>query len=152
MHEIRPHQILAYAYTMIVLTGIAIISRFFVRGLRNEPFRLEDGFMLLAFVTFNILATITIVVVPIAYEIIAVSYDLRPIYNGLFDDMEDQLKVVFASNLLFPMVLWSVKLSLLLLSKRVLYQQKKWTRRWWAVFWFVVLVLPLPFNTFVIEM
>jgi hypothetical protein len=91
-------------------------------------------------------------VVPIAYEIIAVSYDLRPIYNGLFDDMEYQLKVMFASNLLFPMVLWSVKLSLLLLSKRLLYQQKVWTRHWWAVFWFVVLVLSLPFfDTFVVE-
>ncbi|KAE8550351.1 hypothetical protein EYB25_006577 [Talaromyces marneffei] len=103
MYEIKPDQILASAYTMIVLTGIAIVSRFFLRGLRNEAFRLEDGFMLFAFVTFNILSTITIVVVPIAYQIVAVSYDLKPLYNGLFDDEEYQLRVVFASNLLFPM-------------------------------------------------
>lgn len=133
----------------MVLTGIAIISRFFLRGLRNEPFRPEDGFMLFAFVTFNILATITIVMVPIAYQIIAVSYDLRPIYNGLFDDEVYQLKVMFASNLLFPMVLWSVKFSLLLLSKRLLYQQKEWIRAWWVVLGFVVVVSrPGFFNTY----
>ncbi|KAF5014608.1 hypothetical protein F66182_14342, partial [Fusarium sp. NRRL 66182] len=86
MYEIRPHQILASAYAMIVLTGIAIILRFFLRGLRKDPLLPEDGFMLFAFVTFCVLATITIVVVPVAYQIIAVSYDLRPIYNGLFDD------------------------------------------------------------------
>ncbi|GAM38723.1 hypothetical protein TCE0_033r09684 [Talaromyces pinophilus] len=97
MYDLSPHQVLASAYTMIVLTGIAIISRFFLRGLRKEPFRLEDGFMLFAFVTFNILASITIVVVPVAYEIIAVSYDLRPIYNGLFDDEVYQLRVMFAN-------------------------------------------------------
>ena len=140
MYEIRPHQILASAYAMIVLTGIAIILRFFLRGLRKDPLRPEDGFMLFAFVTFCVLATITIVVVPVAYQIIAVSYDLRPIYNGLFDDEVYQLKIVFASNLLFPAVLWSVKLSLLLLSKRLLYQQQEWMRRWWYVFGFVVLV------------
>lgn len=143
MYEISPHQILASAYTMIVLTGVAIISRFLLRGLRKEPFRLEDGFMLFAFVTFNIIATITIVVVPVAYQIIAVSYDLRPIYNGLFDDEVYQLRVVFASNLLFPAVLWSVKLSLLLLSKRLVYQQQEWMRRWWFVFGFVVVVSSL---------
>ncbi|KAF3406342.1 hypothetical protein DPV78_000029 [Talaromyces pinophilus] len=97
MYDLSPHQVLASAYTMIVLTGIAIISRFFLRGLRKEPFRLEDGFMLFAFVAFNILASITIVVVPVAYEIIAVSYDLRPIYNGLFDDEVYQLRVMFAN-------------------------------------------------------
>lgn len=125
---------------MIVLTGVAIISRFFLRGLRKDPFRIEDGFILFAFVTFNVLATITIVVVPVAYQIIAVSYDLKPTYNGLFDDEAYQLRIMFASNLLFPAVLWSVKLSLLLLSKRLLYQQQEWMRRWWYVFGFVVLV------------
>lgn len=143
MTEINPNQILASAYTMIVLTGLAVIARFFLRGLRREPLQLEDGFMLFAFITFSILATITIVVVPVAYQIIAVSYDLRPIYNGLFDDEEYQLKVVFASNLLFPAVLWSVKLSLLFLSKRLMYQQQVWMRRWWFVFGFVVLVSSL---------
>ncbi|KAL3704700.1 hypothetical protein TMatcc_008372 [Talaromyces marneffei ATCC 18224] len=98
MYEIKPDQILASAYTMIVLTGIAIVSRFFLRGLRNEAFRLEDGFMLFAFVTFNILSTITIVVVPIAYQIVAVSYDLKPLYNGLFDDEEYQLRVTYLGN------------------------------------------------------
>lgn len=142
MYEIKPDQILASAYTMIVLTGIAIVSRFFLRGLRNEAFRLEDGFMLFAFVTFNILSTITIVVVPIAYQIVAVSYDLKPLYNGLFDDEEYQLRVVFASNLLFPMVLWSVKVSLLLLSRRLMYQYREWIRAWWVVLGFVALVLP----------
>ncbi|EEA22194.1 conserved hypothetical protein [Talaromyces marneffei ATCC 18224] len=139
MYEIKPDQILASAYTMIVLTGIAIVSRFFLRGLRNEAFRLEDGFMLFAFVTFNILSTITIVVVPIAYQIVAVSYDLKPLYNGLFDDEEYQLRVVFASNLLFPMVLWSVKVSLLLLSRRLMYQYREWIRAWWVVLGFVAL-------------
>uniref|UniRef100_A0A093V008 Uncharacterized protein n=2 Tax=Talaromyces marneffei PM1 TaxID=1077442 RepID=A0A093V008_TALMA len=98
MYEIKPDQILASAYTMIVLTGIAIVSRFFLRGLRNEAFRLEDGFMLFAFVTFNILSTITIVVVPIGYQIVAVSYDLKPLYNGLFDDEEYQLRVTYLGN------------------------------------------------------
>ncbi|EED16080.1 conserved hypothetical protein [Talaromyces stipitatus ATCC 10500] len=139
MYEISSRQVDACAYTMIVLTGIAVISRFFLRGLRKEPFRPEDVFILFAYVTFNILATITLVVVPVAYQIMDVSADVKPIYNDLFDDEVFQLKILFASNILFPMVLWSVKFSLLALSKRVMYQQFEWIRAWMVVVGLVIL-------------
>jgi hypothetical protein len=140
MYELSSDQVLATSYTMMAISGIAILLRFFLRWLRSDHLQLEDGFMIFAFVTFYVLATITIIVLPAAYRIIAAGGDSLPYEEGLHADEVFQLKVSFASNIIFPMVLWSVKLSLLSLSHRILDRQPAWMRGWWAILVFVILV------------
>lgn len=154
MYEIDPQQILGSAYTCIVLVGIAVIARFYLRGFfldhehagdklqtKTPPIiGFEDIFILFAFIVFNVLAAITIAVVPRAYSIIDVINNDKPAYNGLYDDEVYQLRVLFASGILFPTLIWAVKLSLMFLSRKLLAGRPKWIRFWWIVLVVVILV------------
>ncbi|OKL56972.1 hypothetical protein UA08_07785 [Talaromyces atroroseus] len=96
MYELSSGQVLATSYTMMAISGISILLRFFLRWLRGDPLQLEDGFMLFAFVGFYVLATITIILIPAAYRIIAAGKTLLPHDESLHADEVFQLKVSFA--------------------------------------------------------
>lgn len=140
MNDLKDKQVQTAIYSMMAISGLSVLLRFFLQWLRKEPLRAEDGFMLFAFVGFFVLATIFIISLPAAYRIIAVGNNELAEYDGLYGDEVLELKVSFASNIIFPMVLWSVKLSLLSISHRVLDRQFQWLRAWWVIVGFVILV------------
>ncbi|CRG92155.1 hypothetical protein PISL3812_09211 [Talaromyces islandicus] len=76
------------------------------------------------------LGAIYIYVTPIVYRVANVGNDTFRKYAGFEHDAVIQLKVTFASAILFPTVLWAVKLSLMSISRRVIRKQPDLVRRW----------------------
>lgn len=142
MHELHEHQVTAAGYTLVVISALAVIARFYMQWTRRDPFSREDIIVLFAFAVFLSLGAIYIYVTPIVYRVanVIVGNDTFREYPGFFQDAVTQLKVTFASAILFPTVLWTVKLSLMSISFRVAERQKAAIRCWWVLFVFVVLV------------
>jgi hypothetical protein len=141
MYELHSHQVTGAGYALIVISALAVFARFYMQWARRDQFRREDIIVLFAFVVLVCLDAIYIYVTPIVYRVANVGDDTFREYPGFEDDAVTQLKVTFASAILFPTVLWSVKLSLMSLSRRVIRKQPDLVRRcWWLLLVFVVLV------------
>lgn len=133
-------QVLSTAYSTIAITTVFTFARFGVRLTQQKrEFQIEDGFCLFSWVAFIVMAILYIVVTPVLYRVdTAISTDT--LYPEILKDSLFLIEIFFANTIIFWIVLWSVKLSLLFLYKRLftgLPSQMKW---WWAVFIFTILV------------
>jgi hypothetical protein len=140
MYELHAHQLTAAGYALIVISTLAVLARFYMQWVRRDQFRREDLIVLFASVVLLSLGAIYIYVTPIVYRVANVSDDTFREYPGFLQDAVTQLKVTFASAILFPTVLWAAKLSLMSISYRVIQRQRAVIRCWWVLFVFVVLV------------
>lgn len=141
MYELHAHQVIAAGYTLLVIPALAVLARFYMQWARRDQFRREDFIVLFAFAVLVCLGAIYIYVTPIVYRVANVGDDTFREYPGFLEDAVTQLKVTFASAILFPTVLWAVKLSLMSISRRVIRKQPDAVRRcWWALLVFVILV------------
>jgi hypothetical protein len=140
MYELHEHQVTGAGYALIVISTFAVLARFYMQWVRRDQFRREDLIVLFAFAVLLCLGAIYIYVTPIVYRVADVGDDTFREYSGFLQDAVTQLKVTFASAILFPTVLWAVKLSLMSISHRVIQRQSAVIRCWWVLFVFVGLV------------
>lgn len=148
MYQLHENQVIAAGYTLIVISALAVLGRFCMQWNRRDPFRREDIVVLFAFVVFLCLGAIYIYVTPIVYRVANVGNDTLREYPGFLHDAVTQLKVTFATAILFPTVLWTAKLSLLSISYRVVKGRKDVIPWWWVLFVFVGLVSHIKYFLF----
>jgi hypothetical protein len=96
-----------------------------------------------AYIFFLAMSICFLVMVPRLFAIAEVSAEIREPYPTMTDDVIIYFRVMFASTTLFWLTLWSVKLSLLALYKKMLEGlQGMYKKLWWAVFVFCIVVSP----------
>ncbi|KAH8701061.1 hypothetical protein BGW36DRAFT_260390, partial [Talaromyces proteolyticus] len=139
MRELTLHELIATACVMMVVSILAIILRFVLQWVRRDRIHREDALVAFAFTVFLVLAILSLVLAPIAYHIVDMQHDMIRQYDGISADEVFQLRTTFVCSLLFPTVLWSVKLSLMSISHRIVDKQPENVRRcWWALLGFVI--------------
>lgn len=133
-------QVLSTGYATIAIATVFTIARFAVRWTQQKrEFQIEDGICLFSWVSFLVMATLYIVVTPALYRV-DTAVSTGQLYPDLLKDSMYVVEIFFANTIIFWIVLWSVKLSLLFLYRRLfvgLPDQMKW---WWSVLIFTILV------------
>lgn len=132
-------QLLSTAYAMIAITTTFTAIRTVLRFThRKGGFQIEDGFVMLSWAAFIALAVMYIVVTPPLYRVDkAVGTGI--LYPTIETDAMLITKIFFANTIIFWVVLWSVKLSLLFFYRRLFEGLPGQMRWWWSVFVFTVL-------------
>ncbi|QKX57585.1 uncharacterized protein TRUGW13939_04703 [Talaromyces rugulosus] len=134
-------QLLSTAYATIAITTTFMAIRTVLRFThRKGGLQMEDGFVMLSWVTFIALAVMYIVVTRPLYRVDK-AIGTGVLYPTIEDDALLMIKIFFANTMIFWMVLWSVKLSLLFLYRRLFEGLPDQMRWWWGVFVFTVLTL-----------
>jgi hypothetical protein len=135
-------QVTSTGYTMIALTSVFAFSRFGARYYKQSGFQLEDFFVLLSWACFIALSIMYILVTPVMYKISAATTGQK-VYDSLEEldtDALFEIKIFFTNTILLWVVLWSVKLSLLTLYRRLFNGLPAQIRWWWAVMAFTLVV------------
>lgn len=131
---------------MLVITSLFAVARLTVSILRPKKFSWEDGFLLAAYVFFLVLAIVYTILVPLLFKLNALAAgELEP-YEGVMDDILFLQKMFFVATPALWLTLWSVKLSLMSLYKRLMTGIKLYERMWWVVIVLCVLVSNLNRN------
>lgn len=107
---------------------------------------MDDVFMLLAWIFFLALAIDYVVITPILFRVTAVQLGKEMPYPEVEDDALKMIKIFFTNTLLLWFSLWSVKLSLLFLYRRLMKGLPRLMRWWWVVMGFTILVCHLHFE------
>lgn len=139
-------QVLSTGYSTIAITTVFTIARFAVRWTQQKgKLQIEDGICLFSWVSFLVMAILYIVVTPALYRV-DTAVSTGQFYPELLKDALYVTEIFFANTIIFWIVLWSVKLSLLFLYRRLfvgLPDQMKW---WWSVLIFTILVWTLSYS------
>jgi hypothetical protein len=146
-------QVTSTGYTMIALTSIFSLARFGARYYKQTGVQIEDFFVLLSWVVFIAMAIMYVVVTPVMYKISAMEQG-EQVYTNLEQLEEDALymiKIFFVNTMLLWVVLWSVKLSLLMLYRRLFKGLPAQMRWWWLVLVFTLLVRENDIKQFDVE-
>jgi hypothetical protein len=128
------------AISIIILTSMFIIARFFARWYKVWRFQAEDFLMLLAFAFFLAMTIGYVVLIPTLYRVTAVEQGLAPPYATIADDALFMIKIFFCNSMLLFLTLWAVKFSLLFLYRRLMTGLPKQMRWWWGIVIFCALV------------
>lgn len=130
----------ATGYTMIAITTFFCLARFVLRFWKSAGFQVEDAFVLLSWIFFLVLAIDYIVVTPVMYRVTEIEAGRAPPYPTLEKDALFMIKIFFTNTMLLWAALWSVKLSLLFLYRRLLKGLPDQLRWWWGIFLFTIVV------------
>jgi hypothetical protein len=103
--------------------------------------------MLFAYAAFIGLSAVFLAVMPILYRILAVGAGTMPPYPGLVIEGALFMKLMFSSSVLYWVVLWSVKLSLLFVFRRLIVLLPRYVKGWWFVLTFTLLAFVGCFIT-----
>ncbi|KAL2216458.1 hypothetical protein M432DRAFT_551253 [Thermoascus aurantiacus ATCC 26904] len=125
-------------YTMIAITTFFCLARFVLRFWKSAGFQVEDAFVLLSWIFFLVLAIDYIVVTPVMYRVTEIEAGRAPPYPTLEKDALFMIKIFFTNTMLLWAALWSVKLSLLFLYRRLLKGLPDQLRWWWGIFLFTI--------------
>lgn len=135
-------QVLSTAYATIAIATTFTIARFAVRwtqAQRKWEFQVEDAICLFSWISFLVMAILYIVVTPVLYRV-DTAVSTGDVYPTMLKDALFITEIFFANTIIFWIVLWSVKLSLLFLYRRLFVGLPDQMRYWWAVLVFTVLV------------
>lgn len=133
-------------YTFIGVTSAFCMTRFSLRLWRAGGFQIDDLFMLLAWIFFLALAIDYIVITPTLYHVSAVQSGEAMIYPEIEDDALKMIKIFFANTMLLWFSLWSVKISLLFLYRRLMKGLPQLMRWWWVVMGFSIVVCQFHYR------
>lgn len=133
-------QVLSTAYATIAVASVFTFARFAVRLTQpKKELEIEDAICLFSWIAFLVLSILYIVVTPTLYRV-DTAVSTGNFYPTMLKDSLFIIEIFFANTMIFWVVLWSVKLSLLFLFRRLfigLPDQMKW---WWSVLIFTGLV------------
>ncbi|RFU29596.1 hypothetical protein B7463_g6733, partial [Scytalidium lignicola] len=125
----------------IVLSCVFVIARGVARyrKTRSFPLAIEDLFLLLALASFIGMAGVYLYCLPILFRSEAIGAGKERPYHGFKDDMTNMLHGFLAAQLIFWLSLWSVKLSLLFLFRKLTIGLPDYIYIWTGIMVFTVL-------------
>jgi hypothetical protein len=126
--------VLKVAYSMLGLTCSVVLARIGLNILRPRRLIASDYFVFIAFAIYVTMCALYIELSPYMQRVYAVSNGEIPPYPELLHDSRLMAKMVFIAFCMFWAVLWSIKISLLLLYRRLLNGIcRGWTVVWWCI-------------------
>jgi hypothetical protein len=135
-------QLLRTSCGMLALSSLFVVARIVIIQLvRSKRWQTQDLFIYVAYILFVIMTVLYIIVTPKLYRITSVlEGELEP-YATMLDDTNFMIRVFFINSLLFWCILWTVKMSFLVLYKRLIEGlHDVYIKLWWGVvaFWSLV--------------
>ena len=126
---------------MLALTSLFIFARIGIHIARRKSLELHDVFIYSAYVLYLALWICYRIVIGPMFRAYAVYTGERPPYPALMHDASQMLRLITAAQMCFYTVLLCVKLSLLMLYRKLLKGLPIiYERIWWAILAVVVLV------------
>jgi magnesium-transporting ATPase (P-type) len=126
--------VLKVAYSMLGLTSAVVLARIGLNIIKPRRLTASDYFVFIAFATYLTMCALYIAVSPYMQKVYAVMNGEMQPYPGLPHDGVLMAKVIFTAFCMFWMVLWCIKLSLLLLYRRLLHGiSRRYTVVWWCI-------------------
>lgn len=127
---------------MIAITSIVALTRVGIQVLRARKMMVEDYLIFFAFILYIAMTALYIAVTPALYRISDAMAGKIPMYAEMMDDSLFLVKIFFANTMIFWIVLWTVKFSLLALYRRLtIGLHKTYMYVWWGIFTFCAVTL-----------
>jgi hypothetical protein len=140
---ITKQQFIQVTCSMLVLGSAFVAARVSMQLWKRKVMELQDYFLYAAYVFFLAMSICFLVMVPRLFAIAEVTAGIIEPYPTMANDVILYFQAMFASTTLFWLTLWSVKLSLLALYKKMMEGlQGIYMRLWWTVFGFCIVVSP----------
>jgi hypothetical protein len=132
---------------MLVLTSAFVLSRVTLQISKRRSFELSDFFIYLAFALFVSMWTCYLMAVPPMFRIFAVLGGLTKPYATVMQDTAAMLRFITAGQMCFYTLLFSVKMSLMTLYRKLLAGLPgAYKKIWWAIVSFCMIVSSLVQN------
>jgi len=129
------------AYAMVAFASIFILARIGIQVWMRRAMEMQDYLLYLASAFFLTMSICYLAIMPKTYQISKVQVGQMVPWPTIQSDIIIYVRYIFATTTLFWLALWSVKLSLLALYKKLLQGLPSvWTRLWWSVFAFCMIV------------
>jgi hypothetical protein len=129
---------------MLTLATVFVLARIVTTQLvRPKRWLPQDLFIYFAYLVYLVMTVLYIVVTPTMYRLSAVSERKLEPYAAIRDESLFMIKIFFCNTLLFWVILWTVKMSFLMLYRKLMEGlQDVYIKLWWALvmFWFLVRV------------
>ena len=136
------------SYAMIILASFFVLARVGIQIWKRKSMELQDYLVYFAFVCFLTMSVCYLVIVPKIYKIGRVTLGIIKPWPTMLDDVVVYVRMMFVTTTLFWIALWSIKLSLLVLYKKLMEGlPKMYIRLWWALFIFCLVVSILLDST-----
>jgi hypothetical protein len=140
--EIIPEQEFAkVSWSMIILASTFVLVRLSIQIWRRKMLDVQDSLVYFAFACFLAMSVCYFIAIPTAYRLGDVNVGLVKPWPTMVNDQISTVRLMFVTTVLFWVSLWSVKLSLLALYKKLIQgQPATYTRFWWALLVFCLVV------------
>jgi hypothetical protein len=129
------------SYAMVIIASVFILVRIGIQLWKRSRMELQDYLIYFAFICFFTMSVCYLVIVPKIYQIGRVTLGVIKPWPTMMDDIVRYVRMMFVTTTLFWIALWSVKLSLLALYKKLMEGLPRvYMRLWWALFIFCLVV------------
>ncbi|WEW61921.1 hypothetical protein PRK78_007421 [Emydomyces testavorans] len=135
----KPH-LFAVVIVLLVVAIILYASAAVIRWKYNRLKEREFAFMLGGFLFYIAYEAILLRAIPVAYRLSYVQDGLAPVYPTIFQDALAYIKLMSTLSVLFWCLLWGVKLSLLMLYRRLMIGLPLQLRAWMVVFVYTIIM------------
>lgn len=126
---------------MVALPSVLIVAHIALQIWQRKGREVQDWLLYVAYVFFLAQAICYMVVIPYVYKINKVFAGVIPEYEGIQVDGIFYTRMLFVTLMFFWISLWTVKLSLLFLYKKLIDRLPQiYKKLWWAVVIFCIIV------------
>ncbi|KAL6705710.1 hypothetical protein ACN47E_006499 [Coniothyrium glycines] len=126
--------VLKVTYSMLSLTSSVMLARVGLNFFRPKRLTASDGFIFIAFAFYVTMCGLYIAVSPYMQRVYGVVNGTIAPYARLEHDRLMMARLILIAFCMFWMTLWSVKISLLLLYRRLLVgMPRRYTIIWWSI-------------------
>ncbi|EEH17894.1 hypothetical protein PABG_00457 [Paracoccidioides brasiliensis Pb03] len=138
-HYVTEWHVVSTGYVMIGFASTVFLGRFGLRLWKSAGVQWEDFFVVFSWLSFVTMAALYIIAIPGVYRLTAVMDGAATPYAAMEQEALFLKKVFFSTTMLLWLSLWSVKLSLLVLYRRLLALLSTELRLWWGILIFTIL-------------
>lgn len=138
--HVTKSQLQATAYSLVVITSIALVGRASLAIWQRQRLQVDDIILAMGYIFFLIMAILYITAAAAMSRVDEMDASRAKKNRGYQNDWLYVAQVVFACNFLFWLSLWSVKFVFLMLYRRLVRGIRLYSRLWWAIFAYSVLV------------
>ncbi|KAJ8114400.1 hypothetical protein OPT61_g3714 [Boeremia exigua] len=129
----------AVGYTAIAVVTVVLIARISLHFYRPKKLATEDYLVFVAYIFFIVQCSLYIAIAPLSDRVLGVQEGRIPYYEGLLDDGLMLGRLYNPALMVFWIILWSVKFSLLFLYRKLLVGLPiVCYRLWWVIVAFCI--------------
>lgn len=136
---ISEKELSAVVIVLLVIALCCVIAATYIRWTKNRFRQIECVFVGTAVVVYLVYMIDWLIMFHPMYNVNRITLGELQIYPGFQQDLLLYLKLIFTSSLLSWTILWSIKLSLLFLYRRLMRGLPAELRWWWVAFAYCII-------------